>query len=87
MGVLQMTNHQKHIIKLLQSQGHSYMQIALTLSISINTLKSYRRRNNKIVFVNNTRHQETKEVLNACNCKVHDKKRHSNLSWKGRMAA
>lgn len=41
-----MQNDQKSMISNMRKQGHSYKEIADQLSLSVNTIKSYCRRNN-----------------------------------------
>jgi endogenous inhibitor of DNA gyrase (YacG/DUF329 family) len=65
MEVNQMTNDQKKIVQKMREEGHSYLQIASTLGISENTIKSYCRRSilNSIKSIKNN---EVKETHTSC---------------------
>ena len=45
-----MTDEQRSIIFTMRRQGHTYAEIAATLQVSINTVKSFYRRQNTIEF-------------------------------------
>ena len=60
-----MTNNQKEKIQEMRQEGQSYLQIASTLGISENTIKSYCRRNNLGTNVS-AKTKTEKEIYTAC---------------------
>lgn len=63
-----MTSEQKQKIQQMRHEGQSYMQIASTLGISENTIKSYCRRNGINTF-KSIKLKEDKETCTVCkNC-------------------
>jgi IS30 family transposase len=67
-----MTDIQKRNIQDMRSQGVAYSQIADSLGISVNTVKSFCRRNNLTVSnaSNDTGNEENKEQCKQCGKKL-----------------
>lgn len=60
-----MNDSQKEKVKRMRQQGHSYSQIASTLEVSENTIKSYCRRNN-LGAAKSIKSKTEKEIFTSC---------------------
>lgn len=60
-----MTENQKEKIKKMRQEGKSYSQVATTLGISENTIKSYCRRNG-LGITESTKPKTEKEIYTSC---------------------
>ena len=63
-----MTDNQREQIKALRIDGYGYTKIAQTLEMSVNTVKSYCKRNN--VSIKTTEPETPKDVCKNCGEKI-----------------